>query len=189
MENTRLLKRFGKQHGRNMKATCARTWESTRFLKSLGSNMDATWKHHAPTPENTRFLKRLGKQHGRNMKSTCAKPRKTPGSWKVLESNMDATWKQHAQEPGKTAWNLRKQHGCNMGGTRTKSGENTRFLKRFGKQHGRHMEATRTKTPSYWKVLASMMDTTWKQHAQKTWESTGFLELLERDRKATRAKT
>ena len=33
------------------------------------------------------------------------------------------------------------------------------------------------------------MDTTCKQHAQKTWENTGFLELLEHDRKATRANT
>ena len=75
-ENTRLLKRFGKQHGHYMKATCTKTWENTRFLKRCGKqhghNMKATCRK---TWENTRFLKRFGKQHGRNMKATCLPPR------------------------------------------------------------------------------------------------------------------
>ena len=86
-KNIRFLKRFGKQHGHNMKATCTKTWE------------------------NTRFLKRFGKQHGHNMKATCTKNREKPGkTWtgNILKRfGKQHAWTQHenmqhAQKPGKT---------------------------------------------------------------------------------------
>ena len=166
-ENTRFLKRFGKQHGRNFKTTCAETLENTRFLKHF-VRQHGRKQHEQKHGTNTRFLKRFGKQHGRNVKITCAK------NWEknqVIQTFWKATWTQHKNNMRK---NLRKHQvietfwESNMDATSKqqaqKNGENTRFLKRFGKatwtQHG----SNRCKNLGKHQVLEAFWKATWTQH-------------------------
>ena len=76
-ENTRFLKRFGKQHEHNMKATCTKTWEHD----VLETFWKATWTQHESN------MHKMGKQQ-------------------VLETFWKATWTQHEsnvhKKPGKT---------------------------------------------------------------------------------------
>ena len=55
--NSRFSKRFGKQHGRSMKATCAKTWENARFLKPFGKqqgrNIPGSWNLLASNTDAT----------------------------------------------------------------------------------------------------------------------------------------
>ena len=58
----------------NMKATCTKNWENTRFLKRFGKIWKATWT-----------------QHESNMHKNLRKHQVLETFWKDLENNMDAT--------------------------------------------------------------------------------------------------
>ena len=176
----------GKQHERNMQATC-------------GEN-----------GENIRFWKRFGKQQGRNMQATCEKTTEKK-SWNVLKSNMNATCNQHAQILGKhqvlepfwkPTWthfesNMRKnlekhqvietflkatwtQHGSSM----RKNLGNTRFFKHSGKQHGRN-ECRMCKNLGKHQVLETFWQPTWTEHESNTRKHLGKGRVFETFWKAT----